>query len=84
MYAMQIAKHLIVLLGGMEMAYEFFKLHPNIEGKMIGHIHDVQQKLGDKYSPAEIAEHFFNVHCQPLIESDREQAKVEFNRHLWR
>lgn len=68
---------LIDRLGGMEMAYEFFKLHQEVERRAV----DVAEKrsLGlsvDPDSDELFANYFFNEHFQPLIESDRIAAQT--------
>lgn len=75
---LEIIQHLIVRLGGMEMAYEFFKLHHGVEDRMceFSRTRAGETIDGHPEHPYDSAERFFLHVCQPLIESDRLAAQA--------
>lgn len=62
----------------MEMAYEFFKLHPEIEEHSICFA-NLEPRL---FEPKQLGEHFFQQWCMPFIKSDRIAARLA-NRSAW-
>lgn len=82
----KIVQHVIERLGGMEMAYEFFKLHPEVESMLV---HNAEQAASHPYvqnvpvesmSVDNYVNHFFEEVCHPCIEEDREHAKAELDQ----
>lgn len=74
---MKLFQLIIVRLGGMEMAIEFFQLHPEVE-KLI---EDVVRKRATVFSAGQRCEEtfaadLFSRQCQPLIVADRLAAQA--------
>lgn len=77
MYRVSVVYNLVACLGGMEMAVEFFKLHPIVEHAVASYA-DECLEIG--HLAWDAAQLFFEDHCKPLIESDRKVAQAEHSR----
>ncbi len=78
MYRVAVVYHLAACLGGVEMAVEFFKLHPIIEHAIVAY---ADEAFDRKYHGADdTAQKFFDEHCKPLIESDRKVAQAAHSK----
>ncbi len=74
----EVFQYVIEQLGGMEMGCEFFKLHTDIEAKLMEFA-----KQGFKFhdeTSQSIAARFYHYYIQPLIDQDREVAKLQNSR----
>ncbi len=82
---MRILQYLIVRLGGMEMAYEFLRLHPPLETDLVHTAQQWAEKFYDENGPQVAdsdsffelcAEQLFDNYCRSLIEADRAAAQA--------